>query len=203
MPIVIYCDGSYLSSKSQKGVKTPPSTLSWGVVALYDDAEHESYGKYVGFEGKGLHEVVAFFEAVLVAHNGSFAPKDTSIYTDSQEIAALLMELHPTPYNDPYTHPLMKRMVRHYNKEVIQIIIEYVLNARIQYIFGQQRGFYHNRADYLARYARRIERNLNPLHSIEKWSEWQREPWFGPAGKWIPAFGHLDESDQVLSQTFV
>lgn len=188
MSVVIYCDGSYKTYPSVKGTPTPSPIASWGVVALHDDAEHELFGATRGHALNGTHEFFAFYEAILYAYRANFQPNETSIFSDCQQVAEFVTDVQPGPYCSLHLSEVISKMKRFYSPDKQAIIIEYTRHARIQFVNGDDRGFYHHRADYLARYARRTTDD-HPLLPIEKWGDWQRTPWMGE--KWVPAFGDV------------
>lgn len=148
--MIIYCDGS-----TRPGEKS--TTIAYGVVVHHNNETHELNGRYdLSLEYVGLHEVVAFVEAMLFAESHGVDPKDVSVYTDDQFVSYAHFYLHPGNYRSKETHSMFGKLHlldRLYNQPMVERMLGWLGTVRVSWVKGHRLCVDQNRVDHLARKA--------------------------------------------------
>lgn len=151
--VVVYIDGSCV----KKAART--YCLGWASVINAHDTLIEFAGaRMANKSSAGLHEIVAFVEAVLYLHSHGYNFSDVALYTDDQTIGYSGFWLHPENYvghKADNVRMYLTAAVELLNcpDQVVETCLEFLRQARVHKVKGHSRQVYQERADYLARSA--------------------------------------------------
>lgn len=153
--MVIHIDGSAVKQSGRTWF------LGWSLVAQEQDAHIECSGvRAVKQDSCGLHEVVAFVEAVAFVHGRGMPFEEVALYTDDEKVGYAPFHLHPDNFSGYHAQNLrgiIQRAVEVCGMSVsmVNTCEEFLTKARVHKVKGHSRLVYQERADHLARSAAR------------------------------------------------
>lgn len=181
---VIYADGSRVlkTPSKRKGLecKVPQNSTGWALVALHDDAEHEVYG---AFDQKvednslsGYHEHLAITHAALYAHDHGFDFERVTLHTDDDVFGYAQTWLHPENYMGGRADHVKARLAHVVAKcfkerpEAYELTLKLLTVGTVHKIKGHKLNIiYHERCDYLARWAATYAKAPRSPQSMHNW----------------------------------
>lgn len=167
--MLIYCDGGCKTTSHNRVI------ISWGI-CIEDGSEKgvELMGaRVLGQEYKGVHELVAFAEAVIYAkaHNGNTL--NTKFVTDYKNLVRTCTNQAHLYVTDTHIQGMLYRIRKLYSPQTLADIEQFLIFANIRWVKahrGVNGCVNHNRADYLARVARElIDSPKKCIMSFDKW----------------------------------
>jgi ribonuclease HI len=149
--MIIYCDGS----------SDINGTIGWGIIAQQDGESKEITGaKNVGVQHHHMHEMFAFVEAVLHAHQCGLSPHEVSFYTDDQALvygANYHNVTHWGPKFDiaPHLRGVLEAVGNFYPEGTVELVMKFFEFSHIVWVKGHSGNFMNMRVDHLAKRAMR------------------------------------------------
>lgn len=190
--MVMHIDGSAVKHKGRTWF------LGWSLVIQEQDAHVECAGvRTVTQASCGLHEVVAFVEAVAFVHGRGMPFEEVALYTDDEKIGYAPFHLHPDNFSGHHAQNLNRLLHRAVQicgmpVSMVNVCEEFLTKARVHKVKGHSRLVYQERADHLARAAARAMTDT-PFESLS-FAEWlQKGVMFYTSNEataqfWHPAF---------------
>lgn len=153
--MVLHIDGSAVKQSRKTWF------LGWALVAQEQDHHIECAGvRTVAADSCGLHEILAFVEAVTFVSGRGIAFEDVALYTDDERIGYAPFHLHPENYCGHPAQALRELLARAVSicglpPAMADTSERFLRAARIHKVKGHSRLVYQERADHLARAAAR------------------------------------------------
>lgn len=145
--MIIYCDGA--CSRKDDAI-----LIGYGVIVHANDETHELCGKYqLSRKFSGMHEVIAFTEAMLFVESHQVDISTVSVYTDDEFISYAHHMLCKANYCARHQNMLQKIscLDEIYGHSIHQRVINWLNVVRVNWVKGHRQCIDNMRADYLAR----------------------------------------------------
>jgi ribonuclease HI len=170
MSAIIYFDGGISFPSNTKNLPK----VSWGIVLHTNDDTIEHSGCIEYGCGNGTmqyHELIALFESVRLVYINGLLPDECSFFTDDRMIASAGFHLHEANGSTKMRLTILAQLSTVANifykhiPNILDVVIEYLLEARFTKVKSHMGVVYNCRADYLVRQAR----TNKPLMKLDTW----------------------------------
>lgn len=192
----VYFDGAYFNFlKEGQRLKQGEQVASYGIVIDADETQLELMGAVRSdYRMNGLHELLAFGEAVLWLSSHHVKPEDVAFYGDDQTSIYGALSYNAGWSSDAYYRSLaagMERLVKlgHMPSDIMEKVHVYIAGSRFHKVKGHELCVNNNRCDYLAKTAgRRLLQVKHKFLDFERWIAFGFSTWSHAEGKHVTVF---------------
>lgn len=190
----VYFDGAFFNFlKDGERPKRNEQVASYGIVIDADETQLELMGAVKGnYQLNGLHELLAFGEAVLWLSSHQVKPEEVAFYGDDQTSIYGALSYNSGWSNDAHYRCLVDGMAKlvklgHMPTDIMEKVHVYIAGSRFHKVKGHKLCVNNNRCDYLAKTAgRRLLQVKHKFLDFERWLALGFSCWSHEENKSVP-----------------